>query len=53
LILADALDYANEFKPQAVVDVATLTGGSLLVLGYSGAPVMGNDTKLMGITALG
>ncbi|HDL03462.1 MAG TPA: leucyl aminopeptidase [candidate division Zixibacteria bacterium] len=47
LILADALDYANEFKPQAVVDVATLTGGSLLVLGYSGAPVMGNDIKLM------
>jgi leucyl aminopeptidase len=26
LILADALVYANSFKPAAVIDVATLTG---------------------------
>ncbi|MEA3296373.1 MAG: M17 family metallopeptidase, partial [candidate division Zixibacteria bacterium] len=47
LILADALDYANEFKPQAVIDIATLTGGALYVLGYSGAPILGNNSKLM------
>jgi len=47
LILADALDYANKFKPQAVVDIATLTGGALWIVGYSGAPIMGNNEKLM------
>ncbi len=26
LILADVLDYAQDFKPDAIVDVATLTG---------------------------
>jgi leucyl aminopeptidase len=46
LILADALDYANEFKPQAVIDIATLTGASLYVLGYAGAPILGNNKKL-------
>lgn len=47
LILADALDYADKFKPQAVVDVATLTGGALYVLGYAGAPIIGNNKELM------
>ena len=47
LILADALDFANEFHPQAVIDIATLTGAALYVLGYSGAPVLGNHRELM------
>ncbi len=47
MILADALDYANKFKPQAVIDIATLTGASLYVLGYSGAPIMGNNEPLL------
>jgi leucyl aminopeptidase len=47
LLLADTLDYANEFKPQAVIDIATLTGAALYVLGYSGAPIMGNNARLM------
>ncbi len=46
LILADALDYANEFDPQAVIDIATLTGASLYVLGYSGAPILGNSQAI-------
>ena len=46
LILADALDYANKFKPQAVIDVATLTGATLFILGYAGIPIMGNNKKL-------
>ncbi len=47
LILADALDYANKFKPQAVIDVATLTGATLFSLGYEGAPIFGNNPNLM------
>jgi len=47
LILADALDYANEFRPQAVIDIATLTGAALYVLGYAGAPILGNNKQLM------
>jgi leucyl aminopeptidase len=44
LILADALVYAGQFQPQAVVDLATLTGASVVALGrgMSGA-VFGDD----------
>jgi len=48
LILADALDYANEFKPRAVIDIATLTGASLYILGYEAAPILGNNERLLG-----
>ncbi len=47
LILADALDFADKYKPQAVIDIATLTGAALYVLGYAGAPVLGNNKQLM------
>jgi leucyl aminopeptidase len=47
LILADALDYASKFKPQAVIDIATLTGAALFILGYSGAPILGNNRQVM------
>lgn len=47
LILADALDYAGSFKPQAVIDIATLTGAALIVLGYAGAPILGNNPRLL------
>jgi leucyl aminopeptidase len=33
LILADALCYAADFKPQAVIDLATLTGACVIALG--------------------
>jgi len=33
LVLADALVYASQFKPQAVVDLATLTGACVVALG--------------------
>ena len=33
LILADALDYAQDFKPDAIIDVATLTGAVSIALG--------------------
>jgi leucyl aminopeptidase len=47
LILADALDYAKKFDPQAVFDIATLTGAALFILGYSGAPILGNNIELV------
>jgi leucyl aminopeptidase len=46
LILADALDYADRFKPQAVIDIATLTGAALYILGYAGAPFVGTSQTL-------
>ncbi|HSO26972.1 MAG TPA: leucyl aminopeptidase [Anaerolineales bacterium] len=33
MILADALVYAQQYKPQAVVDLATLTGACVIALG--------------------
>ncbi|MFZ4405170.1 MAG: leucyl aminopeptidase, partial [Pseudobdellovibrionaceae bacterium] len=33
LILADALSYASELKPKAIIDAATLTGAMLVALG--------------------
>jgi len=47
LILADALDYAQEFKPDAIVDAATLTGAVSIALGKLCCGVMGNDERLV------
>ena len=46
LILADALAYASEFKPEAVVDVATLTGACIIALGDDVIGMLGTDDKL-------
>jgi leucyl aminopeptidase len=43
LILADALAMAVDDKPQAIVDVATLTGACMVALGDKVAGLMGND----------
>jgi len=34
LVLCDALTYAERFKPQAVIDIATLTGACVIALGH-------------------
>jgi leucyl aminopeptidase len=34
LILCDALTYAERFEPQAVIDIATLTGACVIALGH-------------------
>jgi leucyl aminopeptidase len=47
LILADALGYASQFKPAAVVDLATLTGACVVALGHQASGMMGNDAPLM------
>src|SRR5690606_24509595 len=34
LVLADALTYAERYKPDAVIDIATLTGAVVIALGF-------------------
>lgn len=46
LILADALHYAQSYKPAAMIDVATLTGACIIALGESVMGMMGTDEKL-------
>ncbi|EKX69278.1 leucyl aminopeptidase [Streptomyces ipomoeae] len=43
LVLADALAKASEEKPDAMVDVATLTGAMMLALGNRTFGIMAND----------
>ncbi|HEX5091308.1 MAG TPA: leucyl aminopeptidase [Burkholderiales bacterium] len=46
LILCDALTYAERLKPDAVVDIATLTGACVVALGHVAAGLYANDEKL-------
>ncbi|MFD8412510.1 leucyl aminopeptidase [Streptomyces sp. NPDC059650] len=43
LVLADALTRASEENPDAIVDVATLTGAMVLALGHRTFGIMAND----------
>jgi leucyl aminopeptidase len=43
LILADGLSLAAEAKPDAIIDLATLTGACVVALGEKIAGLMGND----------
>jgi leucyl aminopeptidase len=47
LVLADGLCLAVEEKPDAVIDVATLTGAQRVALGTGVAAVLGNDDDLV------
>jgi len=42
LILADALSYADKYKPEVVIDAATLTGAAVRAIGTHASIVMGN-----------
>ncbi|MFH1770418.1 MAG: leucyl aminopeptidase [archaeon] len=46
LVLADAVAYAEEQKPIAIVDIATLTGAVVVSLGYSAAGLVSSNDKL-------
>jgi len=48
LILADALSYAQRYKPAGVIDLATLTGACVVALGHHRTGLMGNDDALKG-----
>lgn len=47
LVMSDALVLAAEEKPDAIVDIATLTGAALAALGTHTAPVLGNNQALV------
>ena len=54
LILCDALTYAQRFKPEVIIDVATLTGACLVALGKHATGLLGNDKALIkGLLAAG
>lgn len=45
LILADALIYASKYKPELVLDLATLTGSAMRALGSEGAVYMSTASQ--------
>jgi len=48
LVLADVLSYVNKnYKPDYMIDFATLTGAVLVALGHRASGLMGNDDKLI------
>jgi leucyl aminopeptidase len=47
LVLADVLDFAQDLKPDAIVDIATLTGAVSVALGKYCCAILGNDEGLM------
>ncbi len=48
LVLADGLSLATELEPDAIIDLATLTGACVVALGMSIAGVFGSDDALIG-----
>ncbi len=54
LILADAYTYAERYKPAQIIDVATLTGASLVALGQHASAILTKDVTLANtLTELG
>ena len=46
LILCDALTYVEKFKPDVVIDIATLTGACVVALGKHATGLLGNNEDL-------
>ncbi len=46
LILCDALTYSKRFKPEAIIDVATLTGACVIALGHHRCAIYANNDEL-------
>ncbi len=46
LILCDALTYTERFEPEAVVDIATLTGACVIALGHHASGLFANQDAL-------
>ena len=46
LVLADCLSYAQDFKPDILIDMATLTGACVVGLGEYTTGIMGNSESL-------
>lgn len=46
LILCDAITYARRYKPEVVIDIATLTGACVVALGHQLSGLFSNDEEL-------
>jgi leucyl aminopeptidase len=46
LVLADALTWAHRYRPRAIIDIATLTGGCIIALGNGISGLLGTDETL-------
>jgi leucyl aminopeptidase len=46
LILCDTLTYAERYEPEAVIDIATLTGACVVALGHVVSGLFANDDSL-------
>jgi leucyl aminopeptidase len=46
IILADALTYAQKYKPEIVIDIATLTGAACVALGERASAIFTEDDEL-------
>jgi leucyl aminopeptidase len=49
MILADALSYAKQYKPQLVIELSTLTGSAEIAVGIKAIAAMGNTNDNMEI----
>lgn len=47
LVLADALTYAQRYKPKEVIDLATLTGAVIMALGHQAAAIIGTNPAMI------
>ena len=47
LVLADALGFAHRYKPEGMVDLATLTGACVVALGSQATGLMGNNAGMI------
>lgn len=45
LLLADAISYASLYRPELIIDVATLTGSAAMTFGIQAVAVMGNADR--------
>jgi len=46
LILCDALTYSRRYKPEVIIDVATLTGACVVALGHHRTAIMSHNDEL-------
>lgn len=46
LVLCDAISYSEKFKPKVIIDVATLTGATVVALGYHYSAAYTNKAEL-------
>ncbi len=46
LVLCDALSYSERYKPEVVIDIATLTGAVVIALGHHATGMLSNNETL-------